>query len=189
MLHETYRVHTVIIDQNYGNTSMAFNFTGVSLIFAISFVNTSAYATGLMDGVSSKMVLGGAQGLILGLALVIYIWVWKPLRKKANEASTQRRADKQQIPEIALAAADGDNTRVVSLIEKGADVNAFGISGETALMLAARNGLPATVRLLLANGANPHAKTKLNNTARDIARRFNHLLIADILTDAMSIDE
>ena len=83
-----------------------------------------------------------------------------------------------------MAAADGDDATVELLLSRGADINLAGKSGETALMLAAKNDRQTTVILLLKKGANVNAKTKQGNTARDIAKRHGHLFVSDMLADA-----
>ena len=60
----------------------------------------------------------------------------------------------------AAAAADADLAVMTKLLAAGADPDARLVSGETALMAAARQGNIATVRLLLANNANPNVREK-----------------------------
>jgi len=55
------------------------------------------------------------------------------------------------------------------LLGRGADVNARGASGETALMIAAAGGRTPIVRVLLAAGASADAKDSQGRTARDNA--------------------
>jgi len=55
------------------------------------------------------------------------------------------------------------------LLERGADINAKGNDGRTALYLAASGGHGPTVRLLLDRGADHKAKNKNGLTALDSA--------------------
>src|SRR5690242_18890422 len=57
------------------------------------------------------------------------------------------------MPEIALAAADGKLTIIQDLVQGGSDVNVRGPTGETALMMAARNSHEHIVAWLLDKGA------------------------------------
>src|SRR5690606_20178386 len=63
-------------------------------------------------------------------------------------------------PLLLSAAAVGVAGAVEALLEHGASLDASDpVYGQTALMLAAREGHPAVVQLLLARGANPNAAT------------------------------
>jgi Domain of unknown function (DUF6438)/Ankyrin repeats (3 copies) len=59
---------------------------------------------------------------------------------------------------------------IAVLLKAGARVDAASADGTTALMVAARSGVPASVKLLLAAGANPAKKNELGWTAMDFAR-------------------
>jgi hypothetical protein len=54
------------------------NFLRISSVAIALFyyASASASASDLMDGVTTKMFLGGIEGLIAGVLLVLYIWVW-----------------------------------------------------------------------------------------------------------------
>jgi ankyrin repeat protein len=130
-------------------------------------------------------VIGGAQGLIMGVAGVLYFFVWKPLKKKRDAANQKKTILANELTPLMVAAAEGNDEEVGRLIAEGADVNACGKSGETALMMAAKNDRRATVRLLLQSGADVLAKTSKGNTARDIARQHKRLEVADILAEKM----
>ena len=53
---------------------------------------------------------------------------------------------------------------VTKLLKAGADAKERGPSGETMLMLAARNGNPETIKALVAAGADVNAKESLRGT-------------------------
>ena len=123
------------------------------------------------------LIIGAANGVVLGIALLIYVWVRKPYRERANAKRAEKEAAKyaaiaDALPRIAVLAADGDDEGVARLLDEGADVNACGPSGQTALMLAARNGRTDVVGLLLRRGADPTIKTKTGSTAAEIARTY-----------------
>lgn len=61
---------------------------------------------------------------------------------------------------LRFACQAGAHELVALLLEHGADVNEAGEhDGVTALMVAAEHAVPATITLLLAAGANPHASS------------------------------
>lgn len=61
---------------------------------------------------------------------------------------------------IWSAAQSGDLDRIISLLEKGEDVNVRDRAGYTALHYAARNGHLDVCKYLLANGSDVNAVTK-----------------------------
>ncbi len=68
--------------------------------------------------------------------------------------------------DLTVAAYKGDTEKVLSLLEKGVNVNTKDKDGNTALILASLSGRDIqTVRVLLANGADVNAKNKKNHTA------------------------
>lgn len=80
-----------------------------------------------------------------------------------------------------LAAADGNIEEVTRQLSNGAVIDQRGPAGETALMLAARNNQIDCVKLLLTKGADPALRTPKNSSAEDVARRFGHKEIAELL--------
>ena len=66
------------------------------------------------------------------------------------------------------AASAGDTARVRLDLEAGAQVDATGKNGRTALMLAAQHNHPETVKALLAAGANPAARDSSGFTAYSV---------------------
>lgn len=136
------------------------------------------------------LIIGAANGAILGVALIVYVWLWKPYRERANakkakndEAKYAALAD--TLPTLAVLAAEGDSEGVAHLLDKGADANECGPSGQTPLMLAARNGRTDIVELLLARGADATMKTKTGSTAADIARTYRRDRVATLIDAAV----
>lgn len=133
------------------------------------------------ESVAADAIVGAAQGAILGLVVVIYVFVWKPIKKWFDASKVKKSVLKNALTPLMLASAEGNDAEVSRLIHEGADVNGCGKSGETALMLAAKNDRRSTARLLLKSGADAHAKTLKGNTARDIARQQKKFVMSDIL--------
>jgi len=135
--------------------------------------------------VAETIVLGGAWGLILGLALVAYFFVWKPFRARFIEPRRRVKLERM-LPKLIVLAADGDVSGLPTLLAEGHNVNEQGPAGQSALMLAARNGHAAVIDLLLARGADPTLKTKTGSTALDIARTYKHQDCARMLASALA---
>ena len=84
-----------------------------------------------------------------------------------------------------LEATQTGNCKVVrSLIDKGADINALDIHGQTALMNAALRGDASLVKELAAHGANLNHTAKYNLTALMLAVINDHKEIVEILVKA-----
>jgi ankyrin repeat protein len=75
---------------------------------------------------------------------------------------------------LIAAAAYGRTNIVLTLLEQGADVNAKGKDGSTALRLAAFQGHTDTVQALLGKGADVSAKDKDGYTALILAALQGH---------------
>jgi hypothetical protein len=121
------------------------------------------------------LVLGSAQWLIVG-ALGFAYFTWQRLgRGRLSEKLSKT------LPDIVVFAAEGDLANVSAKLDAGIDPNSAGPSGQTALMLAARNGHIETMRLLLERGADPALRTKTGSTAEDIAKTYKHIECAQIL--------
>jgi formylglycine-generating enzyme required for sulfatase activity len=86
---------------------------------------------------------------------------------------------------LRKAAAEGDTGEVIALVGKGADVNAKGKHGRTALIEAAGGGHIETVRVLLEKGAdvNP-TDEKYGFSALEFALGKGHGEIAALLKEA-----
>jgi formylglycine-generating enzyme required for sulfatase activity/ankyrin repeat protein/mono/diheme cytochrome c family protein len=101
--------------------------------------------------------------------------------------------DRAGLETTLLMLAPFGETRVLSaLLARGANVNAVmanarpDIAGRTPLMLAAASDFVPVdaVRLLIARGADVHAKGPLGETALDLARRNGHTPVVDLLLQA-----
>jgi ankyrin repeat protein len=101
----------------------------------------------------TKLVLGGslAAALLVGI-VVAGIW-----RFRATPASAL--PDREQLDLHLLTAIRNSDFRTVQdLLQQGADANARGDGGDTALMQAALNADAAMMQLLLLKGADVHAR-------------------------------
>ena len=87
-------------------------------------------------------------------------------------------------PEWKTASDTGDPTRLRQLLDEGADVDARDAHGQTALMIAARNGHVAAVRLLVECGANLDCTAKFQLSALMLAVINGRDAIVGILADA-----
>ena len=67
------------------------------------------------------------------------------------------------------AAYAGDNDRVRTFMERGADVNSQSVKGGTALMVAAMRENEDVLLALLAGGAHVNDKNLMGKTALDLA--------------------
>ncbi|WP_176065611.1 ankyrin repeat domain-containing protein [Piscinibacter koreensis] len=85
---------------------------------------------------------------------------------------------------IVQAAANGDMPALLALLDAGADPNARGTGGRTALMEAARAGRFAIVRALLVHGADKALADDAGRTAFDEAVARGHVDLIALLRDA-----
>lgn len=82
------------------------------------------------------------------------------------------------------AVGAGDTTRLAELLAAGADLDACDEHGQTALMIAARDGRTETVRWLVAHGADLNHRAKFNLSALMLAVINGRDAIVGILADA-----
>ena len=105
-----------------------------------------------------------------------------------NGADVHRCTDKSLWSTVMLAAVHHPECLPL-LIDAGADINYIcrGITdhyGDTALLWAAEEGITESVKILLANGADIHAKNKRGRTALDLAMMGQHTEIVQLLQAA-----
>jgi len=86
---------------------------------------------------------------------------------------------------VALDSHTPTTEMVKFLLQRGALVDARNVSGETPLIMFAElaENHPEIVELLLANGADPHAKDDQGKTALDVARRYNRVGVVKVIED------
>jgi len=94
----------------------------------------------------------------------------KQIKERGNDMS-----------QIISAAKIGDTNTILTLLNKGANVDEKDEYGETALMHAAYNGHNKTVKLLVEYGAKIDIKDNNNQTALHFAALNGHKEIVDIL--------
>jgi len=82
------------------------------------------------------------------------------------------------------SAKSGEYANVEILVEKGVDVNAQDNDGDTALMIAVREGHTEVVKLLIEVGADVNAQDSDGDTALMTASRGGYLDVVQLLIDA-----
>lgn len=81
-----------------------------------------------------------------------------------------------------MAAAEAGRLEAAKLLlDRGADINARNLNGQTALMHASFNGYPEMVQLLLEKGADVNATAESGATAWDHASSVGQVRIVEIL--------
>jgi ankyrin repeat protein len=83
------------------------------------------------------------------------------------------KIENQRTP-LMVAATEGDEKYLASLLKNGAHVNMTDSIGSTPLMYAAENGWTNCIKLLLNCGADPDMTDKYGNTARGLAVLRGH---------------
>ncbi len=111
----------------------------------------------------------------------------------AGETSTEQNGNNSQAsktpqpmyqpadPPLVVAARYGQLGAIRKLVAEGADLNALGTKGRTALMAAAEYDHVPAVRLLLEMGADPNASGRSGRTALMVASREGRVEVAKIL--------
>jgi hypothetical protein len=128
----------------------------------------------------SKVPLILALVTLVGVSLINYVVKMLPtgLEPKPKESS----------PEAIYAMFYGIEKNNVAYAAKvlsmNFDPNMYNDKGYTPLAYASMRGNPRMVELLLRSGANPNLQTKSGDTAAELALRFGHVEIADMLKRA-----
>jgi len=95
-------------------------------------------------------------------------------------ADVDARGDNENTP--LMNAADGARWNDLrALLAAGANVNVQDFGGETALIQAAHLGDLTAVKILLEAGADPRVVSKSGETALDLALKWGHPQIADLI--------
>ncbi len=103
------------------------------------------------------------------------------LLERGADAHARSHNDLASKPLHACIARFGSDASARDLIEYGANVNATQSGGITPLHLAAAQGKPQMVDLLLQNGASPTARTGDGKLPADLARERGHAQVAERL--------
>jgi peptidoglycan/LPS O-acetylase OafA/YrhL len=123
--------------------------------------------------------------LLLGLITIIPLTNWIAATAAQSAAARPNPVAANSTPDLWTASTTGNSPLVTSLIKDGADPNAqdptFGI---TPLSLAAIHDHTESVRLLLAQGADPRRPNRDGATALHAAAFFGRPEIARLLLDA-----
>jgi len=108
------------------------------------------------------------------------------LARGADVNAVSRNAD-ANAPLHAAAAGGADAAVMSRLVAAGARVSHHQSGGYTALHEVAAIGNAEVVRLLLAAGAQPDARTAEGETPAELARKSGHAAIADALDGAAAV--
>ncbi|MGC8549495.1 MAG: ankyrin repeat domain-containing protein [Acidobacteriaceae bacterium] len=103
------------------------------------------------------------------------------LLERGADAHARSHNDLANQPLHACIAMQGSVASARDLVEYGADVNATQAGGITPLHLAAAQGKPLMVELLIEQGALPTAQTDDGKLPVDLARERGHTRIAERL--------
>ncbi|MFH0824955.1 MAG: ankyrin repeat domain-containing protein [Pseudomonadota bacterium] len=84
-------------------------------------------------------------------------------------------------PDLISVSGKGNLLLIKELLDRGADVNARGPNGNTALMSACRNCQPEAVTVLIRQGADVNAEDDFSRTPIYIAKAWGYPSIVEIL--------
>jgi len=128
----------------------------------------------------SKVPLILALLLLVGISLINYIVKLLPtgLEPKPKTASPEG------VRAMFYAIEKGNLVYAQKVISMDFDANLHHDNGYTPLAYAAMKGNPQMVELFLRNGANPAMTTKEGDTPVELALRFGHAEVADMLKKA-----
>lgn len=172
---------------------------GWGIIFPAAAILVFGVPFGAILGVSLVFVTlqFGVVGLGKYCAVLVLLcaigWLFYAVPKALKEAESQRyeaqfAQTEQDMRQLLDAARAGDLATVTTLINAGMFVDTYYTHdpnyGETALMLAARNGHTEMVDFLLSRGANPDVQNDRGKTAETLAQESGHGDIAALIAEA-----
>jgi hypothetical protein len=142
-------------------------------------------APALLAG-AATLLMNAWVGVLAAVAVgLFFVAKWLHRRGMTSEqraaGDLARKAERDNLSELMMSAANGDLARAKELVSFGADVNARSPSGTTALMYASRNNHAEVVRFLVSSGAHIKAALRNGSTASSIARKFGHDELATYL--------
>ena len=105
----------------------------------------------------------------------------RPVVKQGGNVPPQPARLDRQDPPLVEAARAGDARRVRTLLDSGADVNAFGAGRTTALMAAAEAGRADMAQLLMDRNADANLRNAKGQTAADLADAGGHRQLRALL--------
>ncbi len=128
----------------------------------------------------SKVPLILALVVLVGISLINYVVKLLPtgLEPKAKDKSPEG------VRAMFYAIEKGNLVYAQKVISMDFDPNLHHDNGYTPLAYAAMKGNPQMVELFLRNGANPMMTTKEGDTPVELALRFGHGEVADVLKKA-----
>lgn len=85
---------------------------------------------------------------------------------------------------VHIAAKNGRNGCLMTLLEAKCKANACDNEGFTPLLLAADSGRPESIRILLRNRADLNAKSAIGRSAVEMARMWSHDRVLEVLAEA-----
>ena len=147
-----------------------------SLLDAAVSGDTGAVVALLQDGIDvdvgdeqgfSPLMLAARQGHVATMKVLV----------EAGAAVDLRRGGSDEWPPLMNALHKQRSGAALALLEWGADPNARGDSGFSALMMASGTGDLEVVEALLQSGADPRARLFLGFTALDYAIGYGHATI------------
>ena len=101
--------------------------------------------------------------------------------RQGGDVPPQPAETERPDPPLVDAARAGDTRRVRTLLDGGADINAFGGGRTTALIAAAEAGREDVVRLLVERNADANLRNARGQTAAEVAEASGHGRLRSLL--------
>jgi len=158
---------------------------GAVIVFIISsiLVNSMLYlAKGSIDSGDYLLISIFARILGFVITFIIGFKIVQPQYSDIKAPPKFFKSDKDKIINLDSIFDNLNNTNaLITLIEKGADINTANTDGQTPLIVASKLGEEKTVELLLSKKANVFHRDKHNSTALHEAIKNNYSNIAELL--------